>query len=94
MSRFMVGDRVKVKNWHGERRPDFLLVGTIVTVHGGGWYTVKHDDVKFETYRRAKGRYDSFIGPRYDWQAGDLTHICGLLRFLDSIDDKQNRASA
>jgi hypothetical protein len=84
MRRFMVGDRVRVKYWN-TKRPDFVLTGIVIACHNSGWYTIKHDDVAAETFRRAKGRYDALVGPRYDWQEADLTHRCGLLRFLAAI---------
>lgn len=91
MGKFMVGDRVRVKYWN-VKRPDFMLSGVVIACHNNGWYTVKHDDISWATYRRAKGKYDCTIGPRYDWQESDLKHLCGFLRFLASIPDDDGEA--
>lgn len=90
MSRFMVGDRVQVKDWKGNTKADFLLTGVVISVHGGGWLTVKHDDVPYQVYMKHKRRYDCRIGPRYDWQESDLTHLCDLLRFLDEVPNQKS----
>lgn len=90
MSKFTVGDRVRVKAWASDIKAEFKLTGVVVSVYGSGWYTVKHDDNSVKDVRKHKRSHSSMVGPRYDYKEDELTFECPLLRLVDEIDQVDN----